>query len=130
MGAPHTVNTFYSLFLISIGIISFGARYIAEGDLQFTALIPVILGIILFPFSGAMEKDKHVFAHIAVAITLVIAIGMTFMFVREFNAATEVTRKMIVFGLITVVSYFAVVLYVFGFFERKKELKKNENNGV
>ena len=117
---PALLNKYYSLFLIAVGLLGFAWRYLAEFDLQFTALIPAVFGLILLPMSSPIQKENHVVAHIAVTLTLVFGLVALYMLVKSFFADEINMRRVIIFGLMFVVSDLVTMLYVLRFIRIKK----------
>lgn len=117
---PHVVNRIYSFLLIACAVLGFLLRYLSEGDLQYTALIPAGFGIILLPMSGGIKKENKVIAHVAVVLTLLIAVLIGKMWISAITADLLVWRKVILFGIITLSSVWALVNYVQGFIAKKK----------
>ena len=118
---PGLLNKYYSFFLIAMGIIGFAWRYTTEFDLQFTALIPAIFGLILLPMSKPITKENHVVAHIAVTITLIFGLIALYMFITSLTADAMNIRKAILFGLMFIASDLVTLLYVLRFIRVKKE---------
>ena len=118
---PGLTNRYYSLFLILMGLLGFTLRYITNSDIQLTALIPAVVGIILFPMSKPMDNDNHVIGHIAVTITLVFGLVSLYMLISTFMAAGAVNlRKAYLFGVMFLVSGIVTWLYVLRFIRVKK----------
>ncbi len=124
MKRPDLVNLYYSIYLILIALFGFIARYSVEGDLQFTALIPAVFGLILLPMTKPIRNDNHKLAHIAVTLSLVIAIFMTIMLIRNLGGDSGIDRRTIIFGLTALVSFGVTFIYVARFISIKKEKSK------
>ena len=108
---PHIVNLVYSLFIMILGLIGFFARYAEAGDLQFTALIPFIFGIIMLFLTKGIKQQNKIIAHIAVMLTmLVINLDNQFLIIR----------KGIIFLLLIISSFIALTIYIIRFFKIKK----------
>ncbi len=125
MKRPDLVNLTYSIYLIAIAIFGFIARYTVEGDFQFTALIPALFGLILLPMTKPIKNDNHTVAHIAVTITLLIAIFMLVMLIRNLAGDTGFDRRTFIFGFTALISFGVVGIYVARFIAVKKQ--KNAN---
>jgi hypothetical protein len=117
---PHVVNNIYSLILITCAVLGFALRYFEVGDIQFTALIPAVFGLILLPMSKGIKNDNKVIAHVAVVLVLIVLIMIGKMFVSSLNADVIVWRKAVLFGVITFSSIWAMKQYVAGFIAKKK----------
>ncbi|MEO1054056.1 MAG: hypothetical protein AAFX87_25690 [Bacteroidota bacterium] len=119
---PHQVNRALSFIYILAGLIGFLARYIEQGDFQYTALIPAIFGLILLPMTKGIRQENKVIAHVAVLVTLLVAVMVSSML---FKNDFEVTRKSIIFMVIVAASLVALVIYIKGFID-KKRLNKSQ----
>ena len=117
---PHVVNNIYSLILIACAVLGFALRYFQEGDMQFTALIPAIFGLILLPMSRGIKNENKVIAHVAVVLVLLILIMIGKMWISSLTADVIVWRKAVLFGVITLSSVWAMQQYVAGFIAKKK----------
>lgn len=123
---PALVNRIYSFILIACALVGFLLRYLAEGDLQYTALIPGAFGIILLPMGKGIKNENPIIAHIAVLLVLVVAIMMAKMSVGALTAEVLVLRKVVLFAVMFLASVWALTQYVKGFIAKKKA-KKLEN---
>jgi len=121
MDNTYKANLYYAVFLVFVGIIGFLARYLEQGDLQFTSLIPAAFGLILFPMTGAIKRENGVIGHIAVALTLLLAVVVTIMFVKNNAGGIQFDRKTIIFLVTGLVSYVVLGIYVSGFLRRREQ---------
>lgn len=126
MKHPHTLNAWYSLGLVILGIFGFLARYWEQGDWQFTALIPSFFGIILFAMTSALRKEKPLISHIAVILTLVLVIMVTVLLVKGFFLHPEWGRKQWIFSLVILGGWFCLRAHWIYFAERRRK-KSIEN---
>ncbi len=120
MNTPHKVNYYYALLLIFMGTFGLFARYSTEGDWQLTSLIPAFFGIALLPLTKGIKNDNSVIAHIAVAITLVLAFVTTFMFIKGWEPEFIFSRKFFIMLIVGLSSYIVLAIYVAGFIDKKK----------
>ncbi|MCY1634480.1 hypothetical protein [Marinifilum sp. D737] len=74
MKEAYQINKVYSLILILAGAFGFIARYYEIGDWQFTALIPLFFGVILFFCTPGIRKENAVIGHVAALLTSLLVI--------------------------------------------------------
>jgi protein-S-isoprenylcysteine O-methyltransferase Ste14 len=117
---PHVVNNIYSIILIACALLGFGLRYLQVGDVQYTALTPAVIGLILLPMSKGIKNENKVIAHVAVVLVLVVMIMLGKMFISSLIADVIVWRKAVLFGIMTGSSVWAMKQYVKGFIAKKK----------
>lgn len=120
MYTPHKVNFIYAILLIVLGLFGFSARYFYQGDLQFTSLIPAFFGLVLLPMTKGIREENTVIAHIAVVLTLVLGVMITFMFIKGFSNEFIGSRKFFIFLISGIASYIALGIYIAGFVDKKK----------
>lgn len=120
MKTPHKVNYYYAIFLIIIGIFGFLARYLIEGDVQLTSLIPSFFGVVLLFFTKAIKAENSFMAHLAVVLTMLLAFIVTFMFIKNLSTEFLGSRKFYIFLITAVVSYFVLSIYIAGFIDKKR----------
>lgn len=120
MHTPHKVNIIYAFLLIILGLFGFLARYYYQGDFQFTSLIPAVFGLILIPMTKGIRNENTVIAHIAVVLTLVLGVMITFMFFKALSIEFIGSRKFFIFLISGLASYIALGIYVAGFIDKKK----------
>ncbi|HKK10138.1 MAG TPA: hypothetical protein VJ939_04840 [Bacteroidales bacterium] len=118
---PHKVNVYYSLFLIALALFGFFARYLGEGDMQFTALIPAVFGIILLPMTGGIKRDNRLIGHISALVLVIVLFGMIGMFFRDGGISLE--RKSVIFQLVTLSTIYYLFIQVRYFIRRRKGLE-------
>lgn len=120
MKTPHKVNYYYALFLIFIGLFGFIARYIEQGDVQMTSLIPAFFGVVFLFFTKGIKMENTTIAHIAVVLTLILAGVVTYMFLKNLSAEFVGSRKFFIFLFTAIVSYSVLGIYVAGFIDKKR----------
>lgn len=117
---PGLLNKYYSLFLITMGLLGFFWRYLTDSDLQFTALIPAVFGLILFPMSGPIANENHILAHVAVSLTLLFGVISLYMFITSLSGDEVSARRLLLFGLMFIVSAVTMTMYILRFIRIKK----------
>ena len=117
---PGTVNFIYSLFLVAIGLTGFILSYMETGDLQFTALIPFLFGIVLLLLTRGISRQSKSISHVAVLLTLFLAVFTLIMFITSFGNGFIITRKGIIFSLIIIFSFLVLTIYVIRFIRISK----------
>lgn len=120
MHTPHKVNLIYAFILIILGTFGFLARYFEAGDFQITALIPAFFGIILIPMTKGIKNENTVIAHIAVVLTLLLGVMISYMFFKNLSSEFIGSRKFFIFLISGLASYVALAIYVAGFIDKKK----------
>ena len=74
MKEAYQINKVYSLILILAGVFGFVARYYEVGDWQFTALIPLFFGVILFFCTAGIRNENAAIGHVAALLTSLLVI--------------------------------------------------------
>ncbi|MGZ2370937.1 hypothetical protein ACXR6G_14230 [Ancylomarina sp. YFZ004] len=97
MNKAHNINKFYALLLILLGSFGFIMRYVELGDMQFTALIPAVFGLILFSFTNGIKNENSVIGHLAGVLTLLLVGMSVFMLSKGFATEFSLGRKQIIF---------------------------------
>jgi len=120
MHTPHKVNIVYALLLIVLGLFGFLARYFEQGDFAFTSLIPAVFGLVLIPMTKGIKEENTVIAHIAMVLTLILGVMISFMFFKNLDTEFIGTRKFFIFLISGLASYIALGIYVAGFIDKKK----------
>ena len=120
MHTPHKINFGYALLLIALGLFGFMARYLEIGDIQITSLIPAFFGIILLPMTNGIKAENTTIAHIAVVLTLILGVMITFMFFKNLTSEFVGSRKFYIFLISGLASFIALGIYVAGFIHKKK----------
>jgi cytochrome b len=69
---PYLASLINAALLIILGLWA----YFSSDTPSFTALIPVIAGVILLLLNSGIKKENKTIAHIAVVITLLVLIGL------------------------------------------------------
>lgn len=84
-----------------------------------TALIPVVVGAILFVMTNSIRNHNKVVAHIAVLLTLLILVAL----IKPFTAAMgrADSMAMIRVGLMMLTSLIAMIAFVKSFIDARKE---------
>jgi hypothetical protein len=119
MNKPHIVNLIYSIFLISTGITGFILRYLEAGDFQYTSLIPSLFGIVLLLLTRGISRQNKIISHIAVFLTLILAVLTLVMFIKNAGNGFMETRKGVIFILIILSSLSVLTLYIIRFISIK-----------
>ena len=117
---PGTVNLFYSLILVAIGLTGFILSYLETGDMQFTALIPFLFGIVLLLLTRGISRQNKSISHIAVLLTLFLAVFTLIMFITNLGNGFIISRKGIIFSLIIIFSFIVLTIYVIRFIRISK----------
>jgi hypothetical protein len=123
MNKPHIVNLIYSIFLISTGITGFVLRYLEEGDFQYTSLIPSLFGIVLLLLTNGIRRQNKIISHVAVFLTLILAVFTLVMFMKNAGNGFMETRKGVIF-ILTILSSLSVLTFYIIRFIRIKNIKK------
>ena len=110
----HTASLINSLILIAMGLWG----YFGSESPSFTALIPVVFGVALLLMNNGIKKENKIIAHIAVVLTLLVAIAL-FMplkgaFERSDNAA--IVRV----ALMEASSIYALIFFIKSFIDARK----------
>lgn len=69
---PYLINLLNASILVILG----SWAYFSSDNPSFTALIPVFTGFILLIITPGFKKGNRILAHVAVALTLLILIGL------------------------------------------------------
>jgi hypothetical protein len=120
MKNPHIVNLIYSLLLIVTGITGFVLRYIESDDLQYTALIPSVFGIILLSLGQGIKRENKIVSHVAVMLTLILVVFALVMLIINSGDGMLATRKGIIFMIILTSSFVVLGIYITRFIRIKK----------
>jgi lysylphosphatidylglycerol synthetase-like protein (DUF2156 family) len=120
MRNPHIVNLIYSLFLIVVGISGFLLRYFEVGDFQFTALIPAAFGLVLLPLGNGIKRQHKVISHVAVLLTLILAVFALIMVIMNAGDGFLISRRGIIFTLILISSATVLSIYIARFISISK----------
>ena len=84
-----------------------------------TALIPVVVGAILFVMTNSIRNHNKVVAHIAVLLTLLILVALIKPFTSAMGRADSMA--MIRVGLMMLTSLIAMIAFVKSFIDARKE---------
>lgn len=126
MNKAHNINKFYALLLILLGSFGFIMRYVELGDMQFTALIPAVFGLILFSFTNGIKNENSVIGHLAGVLTLLLVVMSVVMLSKGFATEFSLGRKQVIFLFVIaggVYSLRAQFLYFKAQRRRKAKLK-------
>lgn len=115
MKNAHIVLMINAMVLIIVGILS----YMTSGVKSYTALIAPAVGIILLVFYSHVKNGNRNAAHAAVVLTLLITLALIVPIIRTGSIYAIIMM---------VVSFIAVIYYVMGFIERKKQLRIDSTN--
>lgn len=116
----HTASFLNALVLIIMG----GWGYFEGGS--HTALIPVFFGVLLLVFNNGIRNENKIQAHIAVVLTLLVAVALL---AKPLPAAIErgETLSIIRIGLMVLTSLIALYSFVMNFIKASKA-KKQRNS--
>lgn len=123
MNKPHIVNLIYSIFLIGTGITGFILRYLEAGDFQYTSLIPSLFGIVILLLTNGIRRQNKIISHVAVFLTLILAVFTLVMFIKNAGNGFMETRKGVIF-ILTILSSFSVLIFYIIRFISIKSIKK------
>lgn len=126
MDKAHKINKFYALLLILLGSIGFIMRYVELGDMQFTALIPAVFGLILLTFTNGIKNENSVIGHLAGVLTLLLVVMSVVMLTKGFVTEFSLGRKQIIFLFVIVGGVYSLrsqFLYFKAQRRRKAKLK-------
>ncbi|RZT92333.1 hypothetical protein EV201_2804 [Ancylomarina subtilis] len=126
MDKAHNINKFYALILILLGLFGFIMRYMELGDMQYTALIPAVFGLILFAFTKGIKNENAVIGHLAGVLTLILVVMSTVMLTKGLLAEFSLGRKQIIFLVVIVGGIYSLraqFLYFRAQRRRKAKLK-------
>jgi len=124
MNKAHSINKFYALLLILLGSFGFIMRYVEIGDMQFTALIPAVFGLILFSFTNGIKNENSVIGHLAGVLTLLLVVMSVFMLSKGFATEFSLGRKQIIFLLVIVGGIYSLRTQ-FLYFKAQRRRKAN-----
>jgi len=119
MKNPHIVNLIYSSFLILTGITGFILRYLESNDFQYTALIPSVYGIVLLSLSRGIKRENKIISHVAVLLTLILAVFTLVMVIINSGDGFMVSRRGIILMLILISSFVVLGIYIIRFIRIK-----------
>lgn len=107
-------NLINALALIILG--SWGA-YATQLN-SMTALIPVVGGLILLAFQKGVTNENKMIAHVAVAITLILVLGL----IKPFTSAMgdNDSMGMLRVGLMIITGLIAMIFFVKSFVDARK----------
>lgn len=96
MNKAHNINKFYALLLILLGSFGFIMRYVEMDDMQFTALIPAVFGLILFSFTNGIKNENSVIGHLTGVLTLLLVVMSVVMLSKGFATEFSLGRKQVI----------------------------------
>jgi len=110
----HTASLVNAILLILLG--TWG--YFSSDNPSFTALIPVIAGVILIFLNKGIRTSNKVVGHIAVLITLIILIGL----VKPLTGSLERDDMMAILRVLIMMAstLFALIIFVREFIQLRK----------
>ena len=111
----HLIN---SISLIIIGLLG----YFSSGS--FTALIPVIFGIVLLILYSGVKKECKKASHIAVILTLIVLIALIIQPLNKAISSGEI-MSIIRISVMVVTSLLAIIFFIKSF----KKARLNKTNG-
>ena len=100
MKKVYQINKTYSLILILAGTLGFVGRYYEIGDWQFTALIPLVCGVILFFCTPGIRKENAAIGHLAALLTSLLVITSFVMLLKGIFRGAEWGRKEWIFLIV------------------------------
>ena len=100
MKEAYQINKVYSIILILAGLFGFLARYFEVGDWQFTALIPLLFGVILFFCTPGIRKENAIIGHIAALVTSLLVITAVIMLSKGIFGDAGWGRKQWIFSVV------------------------------
>ena len=115
---PYLASLINAILLIILGLWA----YFGSDSPSFTALIPVIAGVILLLLNSGIRKENKTIAHIAVVITLLVLIGL----IKPLTGAlgredTLALTRVIVMILSTLL---ALIIFIKSFIDARKNRVK------
>ena len=117
----YQANLLNSIVLIAMPLWSFFTyeATVDKPEQSLTALIPVILGVVLFLCNTGIKKENKIIAHIAVFVTLIALLGL-FM---PFKAAIEDGRGLSIFRVaaMLITGVIAMTTFVRSFIANRKK---------
>jgi hypothetical protein len=118
MMKPYQINLLNAILLIVLG----SWAYLTSETPSFTALIPVLAGIILIAITPGFKSGNRILAHIAVVITFLILLGLvkplTGAIGRSDNPAVARVMVMIISSLT------AMVIFIKSFIDARRSSGK------
>jgi len=99
-------------------------RYLELGDMQFTALIPAVFGLILFSFTNGIKNENSVIGHLAGVLTLLLVVMSVVMLSKGFSTEFSLGRKQIIFLLVIVGGIYSLRAQ-FLYFKAQRRRKAN-----
>lgn len=111
---PYHFNLINSISLFSIGLWG----YLSSETPSFTALIPVIFGLILIIFTKGLKQEKKIQSHIVVVLTILVLIGL----VKPFTASLGRGNYMAIFrvSFMMITSIIAIISFINSFILARK----------
>ena len=110
----HVASLINAALLILLG--SWG--YFASDNPSFTALIPVIAGVILLLLNKGIRTSNKIVGHIAVLITLIMLIGL----IKPLTGALERDDLMAILRVVIMLAstLFALIIFIKDFIQVRK----------
>ena len=126
MNKPHIVNLIYSVFLMVAGITGFLLSYIYTGIFHYTPLILPLFGLVLISLTGGIKRQDKILSHVAVMLTVILALFVLIMLIININNGFMLNRKTVIFLLVLILSIIVVTIYVVRFIRvRKGQIEVN-----
>lgn len=100
MKEAYQINKVYSLVLILVGAFGFLARYYQVGDWQFTALIPLFFGVILYLCTPGIRNENSAIGHVAALLTTLLIITSLVMLTKGILGDISWGRKQWIFLIV------------------------------
>ena len=114
----YLINLFNAIVLVVLG----SWAYFASETPSVTALIPVFAGIILIAITPGFKKGKRIMAHVAVALTFVILLGLTKPLIGALERSDGIAIVRVSIMIIT--SVIAMIFFIRSFIKARRSSRK------
>ena len=112
---PYQITVINSISLIVMGLWG----YLGSSNPSFTALIPVIAGIILLVFAKGIKNANKTMAHISVIVTLLILIALIKPLSGSISRNDHAAMARVLVMMITCI--LALFIYIKSFIDARKQ---------
>tara|TARA_Y100000766_G_scaffold282981_1_gene297511 strand:+ start:1303 stop:1671 length:369 start_codon:yes stop_codon:yes gene_type:complete len=119
---PYQASLINSIILIIFGSLGFIATM--DGDMNKSALVAPIFGLIILLLTPGMKKENKIVAHIVVLLTLMISLALIFPLYKTFCPGPDSTFNIARFfriGVMLISSVFAMVVYIKSFIQARRD---------
>jgi len=127
MKEAYQINKVYSLILILAGAFGFLARYYQMGDWQFTALIPLFFGVILFLCTPGIKKENAAIGHVAALVTTLLIVTALIMLTKGIFGDAGWGRKQWIFLVVILGGVWSLRSQI-NYFKAQRKRKANQVN--